>query len=376
MASNRPTITEEKKIEAAQEPPAAPEPVQPTGNLPAVAQPPQPGAQATPDALLIQNMNDLARVAKMVAASGLFGVRDPNQAGTLIWLALSENIPPARAFLEYYVVDGKPALKADAMLARFQRAGGTVEWHERSNERASATFRHPQGGEITVTWTLEDAKRAGLLRPTRSGKPSNWERYPRQMLKARVISEGVRTIYPAVVTGMYTPEEVGDFDDARPERPIPVEAEVVQPEPAQAGRQQDHEHPHAVEDVAPPEERQTVDDERADTELELLRRRVIMQIQAVGIDAADGLRRRLAQIILGLDDEPSFAKLDREQLEQFKTYLADLIRAANAVGINRARAGIPELVRQGRIPAPDAEGLQAMLDELEAKASSPEAPES
>jgi hypothetical protein len=32
------------------------------------------------------------------------------------------------------------------------------------------------------------------------------------MLRARVISEGIRTVYPGCVVGVYTPEEVGDFE--------------------------------------------------------------------------------------------------------------------------------------------------------------------
>ena len=76
-------------------------------------------------------------------------------------------------------------------------------------------FSHPQGGELEIEWTMDRAKAAGL-----TGKQT-WKQYPRQMLRARVISEGIRTVYPGVAVGVYTPEEVGDFDAA------PVKAEVV-----------------------------------------------------------------------------------------------------------------------------------------------------
>jgi hypothetical protein len=66
------------------------------------------------------------------------------------------------------------------------------------------------------------AKAAGL------GSKDNWKSYPRQMLRARVISEGVRATFPAVLNGMYTPEEVGEFDSLRPTRLVKVE---VTPEP-------------------------------------------------------------------------------------------------------------------------------------------------
>ena len=68
---------------------------------------------------------------------------------------------------------------------------------------------------LEIEWTMDRAKAAGL-----TGKQT-WKQYPRQMLRARVISEGIRTVYPGVAVGIYTPEEVNDFDAA------PVKAEVV-----------------------------------------------------------------------------------------------------------------------------------------------------
>ena len=73
-----------------------------------------------------------------------------------------------------------------------------------------AEFSHPQGGKVTIDWDLDRAKRAGLI-----GK-DNWKNYPRQMLRARVISEGVRTIYPGVCVGTYTVEEVQDMVASMP----------------------------------------------------------------------------------------------------------------------------------------------------------------
>jgi hypothetical protein len=101
------------------------------------------------------------------------------------------------------------------MLARFQQAGGSVQWVERTDLKVSAKFSHPQGGEVPICWTIEDAKRAGLT------NNDNWRKYPRQMLSARVISEGVRATYPSVVSGLYTPEEVQDFNPSPASAPAP-----------------------------------------------------------------------------------------------------------------------------------------------------------
>ena len=158
--------------------------------------------------LAVWTMNDLEKAAQYIVKSRLFGVQDATQAVTLMLLAQAEGIHPMRAIQEYHIIQGRPSLKADAMLARFQQAGGSLKWLELSDEVCAAEFSHPQGGTATIRWTIEDAKRAGLLGKTGSG----WSKYPRAMLRSRVVSEGVRTVYPGVIVGSYTPEEVSHFD--------------------------------------------------------------------------------------------------------------------------------------------------------------------
>ena len=151
---------------------------------------------------------DIERMSLAVAKSGMFGVRTPEQAMSLMLIAQAEGLHPAIAARDYHVINGKPALKADAMLARFQTAGGKVEWLDFTDDKVSARFTHPQGGSVVVDWTLERAKRAGV-----SNNPT-WAKFPRAMLKARVISEGVKTVYPGVAVGTYTVEEVRDMASA------------------------------------------------------------------------------------------------------------------------------------------------------------------
>ena len=148
---------------------------------------------------------DMERMAACIANSGLFGVKNPTQALALMLIAQAEGLHPATAARDYHVIQGRPALKADAMLARFQAAGGKIEWHDYTDTVVSGTFSHPAGGKVKIEWTFEQAKRAGL-----TGKDV-WKQYPRAMLRARVISEGIRTVYPGVLSGMYTPEEVRDI---------------------------------------------------------------------------------------------------------------------------------------------------------------------
>ena len=150
---------------------------------------------------------DIERMATAVAKSGLFGIKTPEQGVALMLIAQAEGMHPAIAARDYHVIQGRPALKADAMLARFQSSGGKVVWKVYEDAEVTGEFSHPQGGTVTITWTFAQATKIGL-----TGK-DNWRNYPRAMLRARVISEGIRTVYPGCVVGVYTPEEVEDFKD-------------------------------------------------------------------------------------------------------------------------------------------------------------------
>lgn len=163
-------------------------------------------------------VNEVAVMAKAVAASGLFGVKTADQAMALMLIAQAEGLHPAIAARDYHVINGRPALKADAMLARFQTNGGKVQWKAYTDTVVTGLFSHPQGGEVEITWSIEMARKAGL-----TGNQT-WTKYPRQMLRARCISEGIRTVYPGVTVGVYTPEEVEDMKPAvnvTPEPPPP-----------------------------------------------------------------------------------------------------------------------------------------------------------
>jgi len=163
------------------------------------------------------SMSDMEKMATALVKSSLFGMKTVDQALALMIVASAEGKHPGTVAAEYHIIQGKASLRSDAMLARFQQAGGKVEWHEHTDTNVSATFSHPQGGSLRVDWDMARAKAAGI-----AGK-DNWKHYPRQMLRARVVSEGVRAVFPAVIQGLYTPEEVADFSSA----PVPVQA----PEP-------------------------------------------------------------------------------------------------------------------------------------------------
>jgi hypothetical protein len=148
---------------------------------------------------------DIEKMAVAIAKSKMFGMKTADEAFALMLIAQAEGMHPAIAARDYHVIQGRPTLKADAMLARFQNAGGKVQWDVYTDAEVTGTFSHPSGGSLKLTWTFAQAKAIGL-----TGK-DNWKNYPRAMLRARCISEGIRTVYPGCVVGTYTAEEIEEI---------------------------------------------------------------------------------------------------------------------------------------------------------------------
>jgi hypothetical protein len=120
------------------------------------------------------------------------------------------------------------------MLRDFLQSGGSVEWHDLSDEVADATFSHPQGGKVRIAWDMARAKTAGLA------SRDMFKKFPRQMLRSRTVSEGIRTVCPMATSGMYVPEEVSEFENTKQikvekpvikvEEPEVITAEIVEDE--------------------------------------------------------------------------------------------------------------------------------------------------
>lgn len=165
---------------------------------------------------VMHSIPDLERMAVALAGSRLFGVMTPEQAFALMLIAQADGVHPATVAREYDIIQGRPALKSQAALARFQAAGGRIQWIERGPTVCSAEFSHAAGGTLTIRWDIARAQAAQL-----TGK-DNWKKFPDQMLSARVVAEGVRAVFPACLNGVYLAEEVQDFDPPRP-RPSGVE---------------------------------------------------------------------------------------------------------------------------------------------------------
>ena len=175
------------------------------------------------NALTTTSPAQLQIMAKAVTESGLFGLKNQNQAFTLMLIAEAEGIPAIKAVQMYSIINGMPSLKSTEVQARFQKSGGKIQWIETTEKKAVCKMSHPDGGEYVSEFTIEMAKQMGL-----SAK-DNWVKMPKQMLMARAITAGVRALYPACLNNMYSYEEAIDM----PKEDI-IETEIEEEAPKQS----------------------------------------------------------------------------------------------------------------------------------------------
>ena len=117
------------------------------------------------------------------------------------------------------VIKGTVTERADSQLARFKTAGGRATFKELSESKAVLLLKHPNGDEHTETFTIEDAKRAGLA------SNDNYAKHPKAMLRSRAITAGLKSVGWEGAVGIYDPDEVSDYPATEPAR----EPVVVRP---------------------------------------------------------------------------------------------------------------------------------------------------
>jgi hypothetical protein len=160
-------------------------------------------------------MQAIKTLGLSIFKSGIFGLDKPEQGEILAMQCMVEKKSPLELARTYHFIQGQLAIRSDALLAKFQQAGGTVAWTERSDEKVKATFRKGTSSADIVADIKEYVGNGTAL--GKDGKlKDNWKKWPRRMLTARAISEGVRLIAPECCFGTYTVEEL----DATPSRPV------------------------------------------------------------------------------------------------------------------------------------------------------------
>jgi len=174
-------------------------------------------------ALPIASMLDLQNMGIELAKSGMLGIENPSAGMVVAMTCHLERISPIEFGRTYDIVKGKPAKKTAAMAKDFRAIGGKYSIVERTATRAAAIF-HFEGVDTEWEFTMEMAKKACLA----GGSNVNWNNYPENMLWARMMSNALNVLAPEIKYGLYTPEEVSDFNDAPISQAVPVAMDPVE----------------------------------------------------------------------------------------------------------------------------------------------------
>jgi len=152
-------------------------------------------------------MTAIKTLGASIFKSGIFGLDKPEQGEVLAMECLAQRKSPLELARTYHFINGQLAIKADALLAKFHQAGGSVLWIARTHEVVKASFARGESNiivEHTIKQYIDNKVALG-----KDGRiKDNWAKYPTRMLTARAISEGVRLIAPECCFGTYVSEEL------------------------------------------------------------------------------------------------------------------------------------------------------------------------
>jgi hypothetical protein len=185
-----------------------------------------PGASSSLS-LQVSSVDDLARLARVFAASGLFG-RNGNQETQIaecairLMAGMEAGFSPFASATGVHIINGKPAFSSN-LLAQAVRRHPDYDYRVLEKTGKVCRIRFLSRGEVlgTEEFTIEMAERAGLL------KNPTWKSYPEAMLFSRALTAGMRTHCPDALGGhvAYTPDEIGGevVQVTVSEEPDPVE---------------------------------------------------------------------------------------------------------------------------------------------------------
>lgn len=132
-------------------------------------------------------------------------------------------LSPMQSILGIHMIEGRPSLSAQTAVALVKRSP-LCEYFvqvESTDLRAKyETMRKGDPNAIELTYTIEQATQAGLVKKTSTGADSNWLKHPAAMLRARASLQLARDVYPDIIQNVYTEDELDEIRDR-------VEAEKI-----------------------------------------------------------------------------------------------------------------------------------------------------
>jgi hypothetical protein len=151
---------------------------------------------------IVKSAADALTIGETFFKSGMFSdIKSAQQAVVKIMAGAEMGISPFAAMSGIHIIQGKPTIGAGLMAARVKGFGKyDYKVLEHSDKICSIEYFQGSNSLGVSTFTIEDAKKAGT---------KNIDRFPKNMLFARAMSNGVKWYTPDIYENpVYVPEEM------------------------------------------------------------------------------------------------------------------------------------------------------------------------
>lgn len=172
---------------------------------------------ASKGGLIPTTYDQLYRLSQIMAASGMMpnGIKTVPAVFVAVEMGLEIGLSPMQAVQNIAVINGRPSLWGDSVLAIIRASGKLEDFdeyfeHENDGDQFAAVCSAKRKGEkkpIVRKFSVTDAKAAGLW-----GKQGPWQSYPKRMLQMRARSWALRDGFGDVLKGLHVAEEIMDID--------------------------------------------------------------------------------------------------------------------------------------------------------------------
>lgn len=131
-------------------------------------------------------------------------IKTPEQALAIILTGRELGIPAMAALNTINVIQGKPTVSPQLMLALIERSGQLEDIQIEATETgATVTMKRKGRSAHSETFGATEAQRLGLL------SKDNYKKQAAVMYRWRAVASCARVVFPDVILGLYTPDEMG-----------------------------------------------------------------------------------------------------------------------------------------------------------------------
>lgn len=162
-----------------------------------------------------RNLSEAMEFSKILAQSDLVPKDYKNKPGNVlvaIQMGAELGLAPMQAVQSIAVINGRPSLWGDGLLALVQAHGECEDVIETDDgETATCVVKRRGRKDTTATFSMAEARNAGLA------GGNVWKAYPKRMRQMRARGFALRDAFADVLKGMNLAEEQRDIVEARAE---------------------------------------------------------------------------------------------------------------------------------------------------------------